>query len=170
MTDNSKRNPFGKIKTRVFALILLMLSCSLALSAIKSLGRSFDGMIMHKEIHSGFIQKNYDLYINQDYKDYKKEEITTQDIINVFVENFDYYTKVGVSYFAYEEAEKAMIITKSKGSPIFTLNGATFIDQGVFWLILSFLGVIISILIYKQTISKINNTNINRAEDEELEL
>lgn len=170
MTENTKRNPFGKIKTRIFALILLMLSCSLALAAIKSLGRSFDGMIMHKEIHSGFIQKNYDLYINQNYKGNSNTEISRQDVINVLVDNYENYTKVGVSYFAYEEAEKAMIISKSKGSPIFTLNGATFIDQGVFWIILSILGLIISILIYKQTISKISNTNSNRAEEEEIEL
>ncbi|MBQ2593822.1 MAG: hypothetical protein II567_11145 [Candidatus Riflebacteria bacterium] len=167
MEENLKVNRSGKIKTRIFALILLVLSCSLALVACKSLNRSFDGMIMNKEIHNGFIQKNYDLYINPDYKDNSGQTITRQDIINVLDENYNDYLKVGVSYFAYEEADRLMIIKKEKGSPIIKLNGNTFIDQGVFWLTLSAIGVMISIMIYKQTIKKLSDTNETKNIDEE---
>ena len=167
MEENLKVNRSGKIKTRIFALILLVLSCSLALVACKSLHRSFDGMIMNKEIHNGFIQKNYDLYINPDYKDNSGQTITRQDIINVLDENYNDYLKVGVSYFAYEEADRLMIIKKEKGSPIIKLNGNTFIDQGVFWLTLSAIGVMISIMIYKQTIKKLSDTNETKNIDEE---
>ena len=167
MEENLKVNRSGKIKTRIFALILLVLSCSLALVACKSLNRSFDGMIMNKEIHNGFIQKNYELYINPDYKDNSGQTITRQDIINVLDENYNDYLKVGVSYFAYEEADRLMIIKKEKGSPIIKLNGNTFIDQGVFWLTLSAIGVMISIMIYKQTIKKLSDTNETKNIDEE---
>lgn len=160
-------NRSGKIKSRVFALILLVLSCSLALVACKSLNRSFDGMIMNKEIHNGFIQKNYDLYINPDYKDNSSQTISRQDIINVLDENYNDYLKVGVSYFAYEEAERLMIIKKAKGSPIIKLNENTFIDQGVFWMALSIIGVIISIMIYKQTIKNQSDAVVTKTVDEE---
>ena len=171
MEENTKVNRFGKIKSRIFALILLGLSCSLALVSFKSLGRSFDGMIMHKEIHNGFIQNNYDLYINQDYKDNNNQEISKQDIMNVLVENFNDYQKVGVSYFAYEEAERLMIIKKSKGSPIIKINNISFIDQGVFWLALSLIGAAISVMIYKQTIKNLPNTEeIKTLDEEEIEL
>ena len=167
MEENLKVNRSGKIKTRIFALILLVLSCSLALVACKSLNRSFDGMIMNKEIHNGFIQKNYDLYINPDYKDNIGQTISRQDIINVLDENYNDYLKVGVSYFAYEEAERLMIIKKEKGSPIIKINGNTFIDQGVFWLTLSAIGVMISIMIYKQTIKNLSNSTETKIIDEE---
>ena len=63
MEERTKINRSGKIKSRIFALILLVLSCSLALVSFKSLNRSFEGMVMHKAINNGFIQKKYDLYI-----------------------------------------------------------------------------------------------------------
>ncbi len=170
MEERTKINRSGKIKSRIFALILLVLSCSLALVSFKSLNRSFEGMVMHKAINNGFIQKKYDLYINQDYEANKKQDIARQDIINVLVENYNDYTKVGVSYFAYEEAEKLMIIKKEKGSPIIKLNGNSFIDQGVFWLALSIIGALISFMIYKQTLKKLPNEDENKIIDEEIEL
>lgn len=171
MEEQTKINRFGKIKSRIFALILLVLSCSLALVACKSLNRSFEGMIMNKEIHNGFIQNKYDLYINPDYKDSNNQTISKQDIMNVLVENYNDYMKVGVSYFAYEEAERLMIIKKEKGSPIIKLNENSFIDQGVFWLALSIIGVIISIMIYKQTLKKLADADgIKTIDEEEIEL
>lgn len=167
MEESKNVNRSGKIKSRIFALILLVLSCSLALVACKSLNRSFDGMIMNKEIHNGFIQNNYDLYINPDYKDNSEQTISRQDIINVLDENFNDYLKVGVSYFAYEEADRLMIIKKDKGSPIIKLNENSFIDQGVFWMALSVIGAIISILIYKQTIKNQSDTVETKTIDEE---
>ena len=167
MEESIKVNRSGKIKSRIFALILLVLSCSLALVACKSLNRSFDGMIMNKEIHNGFIQNNYDLYINPDYKDNSAQTISKQDIMNVLVENYNDYLKVGVSYFAYEEADRLMIIKKAKGSPLIKLNENTFIDQGVFWMALSVIGVIISIMIYKQTLKKQSDTVETKTLDEE---
>ena len=167
MKEQTRINRFGKIKSRIFALILLGLSCSLALVACKSLNRSFDGMIMNKEIHNGFIQNNYDLYINPDYKDNAAQTISNKDIMNVLVENYNDYLKVGVSYYAYEEAERLMIIKKEKGSPIIKLNENSFIDQGVFWLALSAIGAIISIMIYKQTIKNLSDTELTKTIDEE---
>ena len=171
MKEQTSINRFGKIKSRIFAIILLGLSCSLALVAFKSLNRSFDGIIMNKEIHNGFIQNNYDLYINPNYKDNSDQTISKQDILNVFVGNYNDYFKVGVSYFAYEEADRLMVIKKEKYSPIIKLNENTFIDQGVFWLTLSIIGVIISIMIYKQTLKKYsNNTDTKTFDEEEIEL
>lgn len=171
MLERTKYNPFGKIKSRIFAFILLMLSCSLALVAFKSLGRSFDGLIVHKEIKSGFIQKKYDLYIDQDYKANENQVISNKDVINIFTLNFDDYTKVGVSYFAYEAADKSMIIKKEKNSPIINLNGERFIDQGLFWGILSIIGMLISYLIYKQTLIKFSESNDDENKiNEEIEL
>lgn len=157
MKEEVKHNPSGKIKSKIFALVVLALSLSLGRTAIKSLARSFDGMIMHKEIHSGFIQKKYDLYINTDYQKTSNPEITNKDAINVLLENFDDYVKVGVSYFAYQEAAPTMVITKKSYSPIIALNGANFIDQGLFWLFMSFMGGIISVVIYRQTLTEKRN-------------
>ncbi len=157
MSDKVKYNKFGKIKSRAFAFILLMLSCSLGLTAFRSLGRSFNGLVVHKEIHNGFIQNNYDLYIEQNDLNNSKVEISNKDVINILALKLDDYTKIGVSYFVYEAAEKSMIVKKIKNSPIIDLNGETYIDQGLFWGIMSLIGIILSILIYRQTLIVVAN-------------
>ncbi len=170
MEEITKYNRFGKIKSRVFALIVLMLSCSLALSAFRSLSRKFDGKIVYKKVQNGFISNNYDLYLNQDYKNTINKDLSNQDIINFFVENLDDYRKVGVSYFTYEDAEISMIIKKEKWSPIILLNENVFIDQGMYWIFLTILGIIISFTIYFQSKKKPNNVHENNLDDEELDL
>lgn len=173
MEENVKYNRSGKIKARSFALILLILSCSLAFSAFKSLGRSFDGIIVFKNVQNGLFRNNYNLYIDQDYnKNNNNQELNKNDIINVLVDNLSDYTKIGVSYFAYEETDLSSIIKKEKYSPIIKINNTKFLDQGLFWLIASLLGIIISIIIYKNTI---NNKNLysrktNDTDEEELDL
>ena len=169
MKEKIAYNRSGKIKSRIFAIILVVLSCSLALSAYKSLTRSFDGKIVYKKIQNGFIKNNYDLYIDQEYKSSSSKDLSNQDIMNVLIENLSDYTKIGVSYFTFEDAEISMIVQKQKGSPIIILNGESFIDQGLYWLFISLLGIIISIIIYKHTLIKLPNVHYNN-EDEEIEL
>ena len=111
------------------------------------------------------------MFIDQDYKSNVNQTISNKDVINIFTLNFDDYTKVGVSYFAYEAAEKSMIIKKEKNSPIIRLNGEKFIDQGLFWGILSIIGMFISFLIYKQTLIKFSESNDDENKiNEEIEL
>ena len=168
MEQETKYNRLGKIKARIFALVLLMLSCSLAITAFKSLNRRFDGIIIHKEVRSGFIQKNYDLYLNENYKSTEKIEISNNDAIKILTENFDDYSKVGVSYFAFQDAEPMMSISKKQGSPLITLNGITYIDQGLFWIFISLFGVAISYAIYKQTNVKFKDSRPEESEDIEI--
>lgn len=170
MEEKTKYNQSGKIKARLFALLLLVLSCSLTLSAYKSLRRSFDGKIVYKKVQNGFIKNNYDLYIDQEYKSNQIKDLTKQEILNVLIDNLNEYSKIGVSYFTYEDAEISMIIKKEKNSPIISLNGSNFIDQGLFWFIISLLGIIISVTIYRQTLIKIPNKQDNDIEDEEIYL
>ena len=165
MDEQTKYNRSGIIKSRIFAIVVLMLSCSLAISAFKSLGREFDGMIMSKETTSGFIQKNYDLFLNQNYKSDAHKEITNSDALTVLMGHFDDFTRVGVSRFAYQDAEPSMLIKKKQGSPIIVINGINYIDQGLFWAFISLFGMIISNLIYKQTLLKLPDTDENKSED-----
>lgn len=168
MEEQTKYNRSGIIKARIFAIVVLMLSSSLAISAFKSLGREFDGMVMHKETTSGFIQKNYDLFLNQNYKSDEHKQITNNDALTVLMGNFDDYTRVGVSKFAYQDAEPSMLIKKKQGSPIIVLNGTNYIDQGLFWAFISLLGMFISNLIYKQTLIKLPEADENKNEDLEI--
>ena len=46
---DTKINKTGFVKARAFALILLILSCSLALSSYRSLRREFNGTVFKKE-------------------------------------------------------------------------------------------------------------------------
>ncbi|MBP5468494.1 MAG: hypothetical protein J6Z11_04545, partial [Candidatus Riflebacteria bacterium] len=76
------------------------------------------------------------------------------------------YTMIGVSYFVYVQADKSMIIKKEKNSPVIYLNNEKFIDKGLVWGIISILGMIISFLIYKQTLIKLPNEDSNKTDEE----
>ena len=166
--EDIKYNPSGKIKARFFALILLALSCSLAITAFKSLGRNFDGLVVYKAVHTGFIQKNYDLYISQDYSSNSQQKLSNSEAIQLMVENFEDYTKVGVSYFAFQEAMISSRVTKKRGSPIVIVDGSYFIDQGLFWIFLSLLGSATAVTIYRQTSVPLKSADKNKSEDLDL--
>lgn len=165
MEQETKYNRSGIIKARVFALVVLMLSCSLAITSYKSLSRQFDGIVMHKEIRAGFIQKRYNLFIDQNYKAGGKIELSNKDAIKILTENIDDLLMVGVSYFAYQDAQPVMSIKKDKGSPIIKINETNYIDQGLFWAFISLFGIIVSYVIYKQTTVNIPDSDTNRTED-----
>ncbi len=159
--EKTRYNRSGKIKSRLFALILLMLSCSLCIVALKSLGREFKGMIVQKEVGSGFIpHKRYNLHIIENY-----QNIERNDIIALLMDSEATTERVGVSRFAYNEAEPSLIISKKEYSPIITIGDSKFIDQGLFWLFLSILGFAISFIIYLQTVKELKDADKNRSED-----
>lgn len=163
MEERTQYNRSGKIKSRVFALILLMLSCSLAIVAYKSLRREFDGIIIEKETKSGFITKRYNLLIYADSKNLNHIEV-----LNILQGNYADLQTVGISKFAYNDAMTSERIRKRSGSPIITIGNTTYIDQGLFWIAISILGMLISNLIYRQTLIKLPDTDKNKTEDLEI--
>lgn len=62
----------GRLRVSLIALVLLVLSCALVLSASRSLGRGFDGQVVHKVQNSGLID-NHSLYLLDILPDIQKD-------------------------------------------------------------------------------------------------
>jgi len=106
--DNTgSHNRSGKIKTRVFALMLLMLSCGMIISAARSLGREFSGTMIRKSSTPGITSTQYHLFL------LPAEVASSSESILQALSNPDQpLQRVGVSALAYAEAQELEFIEK----------------------------------------------------------
>lgn len=129
---------FRKIKTRIFALALLLFSCSMLTSAYRSISREFSGVIIRKTSNSGIASTHYQLHILPITSDLSNETITRA------ISDSDYpLQSVGVSAMAYEQAEPLESVEKGSLSMLMVGDGQC-IDLGFSWLMFGIAGILIS--------------------------
>lgn len=151
----------GKIKIRLFALMLLIISCSFVLSGFRSLNREFEGTVIKKHQLPGVISNQYQLSLVG--SDFFGEEQWTEIITKAILLEDSDFNKVGVSSFIFEESEPLSQVSKSSLSPFVLVNGVRFIDLGVQWLFMGAGGTILSFWMYLQTLQKV--TRPEKSED-----
>ena len=160
-----KNKQTGAIKVRIFAICLLIISCSLFMSSYRSIKRKFDGWIVYKSATGQMFTTSYDLYICP-------EKIQESNIIAGILNSAsgkipvnDNYRIVGVSSMVYENAEYLTRIKKTKYSPLIWVNDVMFFDKGLFWFIWALIFTVVSIIMYIQT-SKHKDNKLENDEEE----
>ena len=137
----------GKIKTRIFAMILLILSCSMLLSAGRSLGREFSGTVIRKSQNQGIALTQYYLHIMPDSPD-----VTPESLIKALSDEETPLQRIGVSSVVYVESEILGRVSKNTSALNIAVNDNLFIDLGVFWMIMAIAGIAIAFWMYGQTL------------------
>lgn len=139
-------NRTGKIKTRIFALLLLMFSCSLIIGAYRSLNREFSGVVVQKILTPGFPSEQYHIRLA------KLPDILSLESIIETLSGKNLPTKqVGISSVVYEQTQIYSPISKKKLSLTIQVGEENYIDLGVIWLLFGIFGVTVSILMYRLT-------------------
>ncbi len=142
-------NRSGKIKTRIFALILLMLSCSMLISAFRSLSREFSGIVVKRSTSPGITSTQY-LYLRSDDID-----LSQNDVIAALTENDQPSSqRYGVSAIVYEQAQLFEVVSKKSFSFFIVVGGESFFDQGLLWLLMGLAGIAIALVMHFQTLDK----------------
>lgn len=137
----------GKIKTRVFALLLLMLSCGMLISAFRSLGREFSGTVIRKTVTHGITSTQYHLFL------LPISETNTSDVIlKALADQEAPLHRVGVSALAFAEAQELETVEKKSYSFKIMIAGNQCLDLGLFWLILGLAGMLGACWMYMQTL------------------
>jgi len=137
----------GKIKTRIFALMLLLVSCSFMISSYRSLSREFSGVVIRKSALSGALSTQYQLFLLP-----INDELDPEILHKAFTD-IDYpLQRVGVSAVAYEQAQNLESVNKKSMSFTIKVGDSQLIDLGLFWFLLGFAGILISIWMHSQTL------------------
>ncbi len=155
---NSPRS--GKIKARIFALILLIFSCSMIISAYRSLSRSFSGLVIRKTATAGFGLTQYHLFLLPAHKASDTEFLT-----KVLSDATFPLQMVGVSAFVYERAQQLENVEKKGLSFFIAVENTDFIDLGLFWLLLGLSGIAIAIWMHLQTLARSINQQPSPGEE-----
>lgn len=143
---NFFRGDSGKIKTRVFALLLLMLSCGMLISSFRSLGREFSGTLIRKSATPGITSTQYHLFL------LPSSATSSSETILVALQNPEQpLQRVGVSALTYTEAQELEFISKNEYSFLISVGGSNFLDLGLFWMLMGIAGVCGAFWMYLQT-------------------
>lgn len=153
----------GKIKIRVFALLLLLVSCSFVISSYRSLGREFSGVVIRKSASSGALSTQYQLFLMP-----MSDELNPELLHKAFTDTTFPLQRVGVSAVVYEQAQNLENINKKSMSFTITVGDLQLIDLGLFWFLQGFAGILISIWMYSQTLAKRENGQPDSVEDLEI--
>jgi len=143
---NPIRDRSGKIKTRIFALILLMLSCSMLISAYRSLGREFSGIVVKRTTSPGITSTQYHLHIRPD-----AGTLSRNEVIAALTESDQPSHRYGVSSIVYEQAQLFEKVSKDSFSFFIVVGGESYFDQGLLWLLMGLAGNIIALIMHFQT-------------------
>lgn len=140
-------NRSGKIKTRIFALVLMIFSCSILISGYRSINREFAGVLIRKTAAAGIASTQYQLHLLPMTGDFNTE------LLNKAITDLNYpLQRVGVSALAYEQAQSLESVEKKSMALTITVDDGTFIDLGFSWILAGIAGIIISIWMYLQTL------------------
>lgn len=137
----------GKIKTRVFALMLLMLSCGLLISATRSIGREFSGTMIRKTAIPGITSTQYHLFLLP-----TAVATSSESILDALTHPELPLQRVGVSALAYAEAQELEFIEKKPYSFMIEVAGSRFLDLGLFWMLMGIAGLCGAVWMYLQTL------------------
>ncbi|GAB4276709.1 MAG: hypothetical protein Kow0029_18930 [Candidatus Rifleibacteriota bacterium] len=127
------------------------------ISAFRSLGREFSGIVVKKSSTPGLSSDQHWLYL------LPESVINTEEgsraIINALandeqLEHNILLHRVGVSSVVYAEASTLSQVEKQAFSPVITIQSRKFIDLGIYWFIFGIMGLILSCWMYYQTLKK----------------
>ncbi len=144
--NNGSYNRSGKIKTRVFALMLLILSCGMIISAARSLGREFSGTMIRKSSTPGITSTQYHLFLLP-----SEVASSSEDILKALSNPDQPLQRVGVSALAYAEAQELEFVEKNAYSFMIKVANSNCIDLGLFWMLMGIAGICGSAWMYLQT-------------------
>lgn len=136
----------GKIKTRVFALLLLMLSCGMLISAFRSLGREFSGTMIRKISTPGITSTQYHLFLLP-----SSLASSSSTILEALSNQEQPLQRVGVSALAFAEAQELESISKDEFSLMINVGSSKFFDLGLFWMLMGIAGICGAVWMYLQT-------------------
>ncbi len=142
-------NRSGKIKTRIFALILLMLSCSMLISAYRSLGREFSGIVVKRTTSPGITSTQYYLHLRTDI-----EKLSQHEVIAALTESDQPSHRYGVSAIVHEQAQLFESVSKKSLSFFIVVGGENYFDLGLLWLLMGLAGIAIALVMHFQTLDK----------------
>ncbi len=148
----------GKIKTRVFALLLMIMSCGIGISAFRSLGREFSGFLIRKTFATGATTNQYWLFLlpqSELASNSGEAAVLSTMTPDQQAEYEGDLQRVGVSAIVYNEARPLNRIEKGSFSPYISVENQTYIDLGLNWLLFALAGLALSIWMYFQTLKKI---------------
>ena len=143
----------GKIKIRIFAILLLGLSVSGLMSAYRSISREFHGIVLKKQA----VANRYWLTLFPTNKN-SNFPLENEQIVLALTNKIP-GTRVGVSNVVYKQIRSADIVSKVRFAPYVTIGSDKYIDLGVMWFIYSIIGIIISLVMYVQTTKPISGHN-----------
>ncbi|MDN5280473.1 MAG: hypothetical protein PWR01_4438 [Clostridiales bacterium] len=144
------------------------------ISAFRSLGREFSGIVVRKNSSQGVTSTQYWLFL------IPESEIETRSgseaIINALIDDPQsnlsdtdlLYQRVGVSSVVYTEAQNLTKVEKNAFSPFISVQSRTFIDLGINWFIFGLAGILLSVWMYLQTLKRPPPSG--KYEPEEIEL
>lgn len=145
--QSANYNRSGKIKTRVFALLLLMLACGMMISAFRSLGREFSGAIIRKTSTPGITSTQYHLFL------LPTSDTSSPETILAALANPDQpLQRVGVSALTFAEVDVLEPIDKRAFSFMINVAGGRCLDLGLFWMLMGIAGACGAIWMYLQTL------------------
>lgn len=138
-------------------MLLMIISCSMLISAYRSLNRNFSGVVVKKFTSPGLSFDQYWLFLLPD------SEVTTSSgsnaILNALtkgqqIESDAKLNRVGVSAVVFAEASTLSKVEKESLSPFIKIQSETYIDLGINWFLFGFAGVLLSIWMYLQTLKQ----------------
>lgn len=137
----------GKIKTRIFALLLLILACGMMISAFRSLGREFSGTMIRKSSDPGITSTQYHLFLLP-----ANMSASSTSVLEALANPNQTLQRVGVSSLAYAEAQELESVEKSAYSLMIKIGESKFLDLGLFWMLMGIAGLCGAIWMYQQTL------------------
>ena len=139
------------------------------MSAFRSLGREFDGVLIKKSISSAIVSSEYWLYLlPSDQLNIMGGEEGLTESLTIDKENQLNLNRVGVSEIVYTQAQKLFKIEKKAFSPFILVQSQSFIDLGINWFLFGIAGILLSIWMYWQTLKTPRPSE--KYESEEIEL
>lgn len=135
---------WGKIQPQVVAVILLTFGVSLLLSAYRSLGREFAGVVIAKSTEAGFSSAFWVFLIPPEALQIASG---TSDIPRT-LQNAP-RRRVGISRVVYGEVREMQSISKSAFSPFVFVDGERHLDLGLQWFAWGLICLVASIITYR---------------------
>ncbi|MBF0500461.1 MAG: hypothetical protein HQM09_10035 [Candidatus Riflebacteria bacterium] len=138
----------GRIPLQVVTILVLGISISFLMSGWRSLGRSFDGMIIDKA-SSNALMPGYWVYLAPIPEGGVASASVAEMIRSIGQSGRG--IRVGISELCHELARPMQRLTKERFSPFIHLEGEPYLDLGLQWVLIGIIGILASVLMYKQS-------------------
>ncbi|NLI78469.1 MAG: hypothetical protein GX442_18770 [Candidatus Riflebacteria bacterium] len=125
-------------------MLALGLGVSLILSAWRSLGREFSGVVVEKRAEAGY-SSSYWVYLVS--SDFLKTPVAHESLVKKMTEAGR--RRVGISRVVFGETRELQTISKAAFSPFIYLDEDRHLDLGVQWLFWGIISIAVSIFTFR---------------------